>query len=161
MNYSFQLAARVLLYAPSHWQDCIYQSWSTGWNMKIMLWIAGWNKLVEYWLVQENAQCTAFAHLLWIAGWNGKYIHGVLHVACLYLTATSIFNWHGAGRGFFDEWTASCQHPVCILSVSFRQRGRMGRKYKPHESRWSGIWPTGWEMGETFYIQWGNELQLN
>ena len=28
----FRLAARVLLYAPSHIQDSTYQSWSTGWN---------------------------------------------------------------------------------------------------------------------------------
>ena len=40
MGYFFQLAARVLLYAPSHRQDSTYhdllvhQSWSTGWNMK-------------------------------------------------------------------------------------------------------------------------------
>ena len=37
MGYSFRLAARVLLYAPSHRQDNIplpllHQSWSTGWN---------------------------------------------------------------------------------------------------------------------------------
>ena len=40
MGYSFQLAARVLLYAPSHRQDntyhslCTHQSWCTGWNKK-------------------------------------------------------------------------------------------------------------------------------
>ena len=40
MGYSFRLAARVLLYAPSHIQDNTYyslslhQSWSTGWNKK-------------------------------------------------------------------------------------------------------------------------------
>ena len=40
IGYSFRLAARVLLYAPSHRQDNIYlrpllhQSWSTGWNEK-------------------------------------------------------------------------------------------------------------------------------
>ena len=34
MGYSFQLAARVLLYASSHRQDNTYQSWSTGWNEK-------------------------------------------------------------------------------------------------------------------------------
>ena len=28
------LAARILLYAPSHRQDSTYQSWSTGWNRK-------------------------------------------------------------------------------------------------------------------------------
>ena len=38
MGYSFQLAARVLLYAPFHRPDSTYhglwlhQSWSTGWN---------------------------------------------------------------------------------------------------------------------------------
>ena len=35
MGYSFWLAARVLLYAPSHIQDnTLHQSWSTGWNEK-------------------------------------------------------------------------------------------------------------------------------
>ena len=35
MGYSFRVAARVLLYAPSHRQDITYhQSWSTGWNKK-------------------------------------------------------------------------------------------------------------------------------
>ena len=40
IGYSFRLAARVLLYAPSHRQDSTYhglllhQSWSTGWNEK-------------------------------------------------------------------------------------------------------------------------------
>ena len=36
IGYSFQLAARVLLYAPSHRQDSTYHSqlWRTGWNEK-------------------------------------------------------------------------------------------------------------------------------
>ena len=36
MRYSFYLAARVLLYAPSHRQDSTYQLWSTGWNKKYL-----------------------------------------------------------------------------------------------------------------------------
>ena len=35
MGYSFRLAARVLLHAPSHRQDSTYHGlWSTGWNKK-------------------------------------------------------------------------------------------------------------------------------
>ena len=37
MGYSFRLAVRVLLYAPSHRhipQPLLHQSWSTGWNEK-------------------------------------------------------------------------------------------------------------------------------
>ena len=41
MGYSFQLTARVLLYAPSHRQDSTYhglcyKSWSTGWTEKYL-----------------------------------------------------------------------------------------------------------------------------
>ena len=34
MDYSYRLAARVLLYASSHILNNIYQSWGTGWNEK-------------------------------------------------------------------------------------------------------------------------------
>ena len=66
MGYTFQLAARVLLYAPSHRQDnthhslpLLYQSWSTDWKEKQIDRSTRFDPMTHEWtLYHEATSCS-------------------------------------------------------------------------------------------------------